>query len=378
MRAGDRLGPSQLAGLEAPSSSRSPSRSRSPARLPPLSRPATQVAYATAGSLAVAGGWLASDRIYGALPALALLLVPLINAPFVICLAFIAVSHFRIPEVFPAMMSLRLPEITAIATLGTLIWHALLTCRVQLYWSKELTLFTLFAVHVTICAVLALDRPPAIAFWTSHYVKACIIVYAVAWLCTGPRQFALASVVFMLSGLTVGLVALWNKAHGIGLVEGGRVTIGRDIGSSIGDPNDLALVLLFALGFCLGLGLTRGLPTVLRLAGLIATGVVVAAIIATQSRGGLLGTAAVFIPFIRNRIRSRAVIVALVALSVVALYSVASINDRATVVVEDKSSLDASSGSDTRVEGSRPNGPIRPTNRGRHAELSPFLFLLHR
>ena len=313
-----------------------------PRERPFLAEPGAQIVYAGLASLAVAAGWLASDRVFGALIGFALLLVPVINAPFIICLAFIVVSEFRIPEVFPPLMALRLPEITAIATLGTLIWHIFLTRRIRPFWSRELTLFALFTLHVAICVVFALDRPAALEFWTSHYVKVSIIVFAVAWLCVGPRQFAFASVVFMLSGLAVGLVALWNKANGIGLVEGGRVTIGRDLGSSVGDPNDLALVLLFALAFCLGLGVTRGVPTVLRAMGWAAAAIVIAAIVATQSRGGMLGTAAVFIPFIRNGIRSRFVLAALAVLSVVFLYWVAGIGERETVSVAAGGNLDAS------------------------------------
>lgn len=312
------------------------------AALPRLSRSLVQVVYATFASLAVAGGWLASDRIFGAFLGFALLMVPIVNAPFAICLAFIAVSTFRIPEVFPPLLALRLPELTAVGALGTLIWHVFLTRRIRPFWSRGMTLFALFSLHVAICVVFAADRPAALEAWTSQYVKVSVITLALAWLCVGPRQFALSAVVFMLCGLTVGSVALWNKAHGIGLVEGGRVTIGRDLGSSIGDPNDLALVLLFALAFCLGLALTRGVPTVLRLLGLASTGVVLAAVVATQSRGGMLGAAAVFIPFLRNRIRSRFVLAALAALSIVVLYSLSGIGERDTVVVEAGSNLDAS------------------------------------
>lgn len=63
---------------------------------------------------------------------------------------------------------------------------------------------------------------------------------------------------FVVAGCLVALVALYNKASGIGLVEGTRVTIGRELGSVLGDPNDLALVLLFPAGFSLSLLLNQG------------------------------------------------------------------------------------------------------------------------
>ncbi|MEI8597436.1 hypothetical protein P4S64_06830 [Vibrio sp. M60_M31a] len=49
----------------------------------------------------------------------------------------------------------------------------------------------------------------------------------------------------ILAGGLIAVVALYNSASGIGLVEGTRVTIGRQLGSVLGDPNDLSLVLMF-------------------------------------------------------------------------------------------------------------------------------------
>ena len=76
-------------------------------------------------------------------------------------------------------------------------------------------------------------------------------------------DFALAARAFVLAGMLVAGVALSNAANQIGLVEGTRVTIGRDIGSVLGDPNDLSLVLLFPLSFAIALVLTprTGLPS---------------------------------------------------------------------------------------------------------------------
>ena len=57
---------------------------------------------------------------------------------------------------------------------------------------------------------------------------------------------------------------------GIGLVEGTRVTIGREIGSVLGDPNDLALVLMFPASFAVSLIATQGVGKSSRLLGLLA------------------------------------------------------------------------------------------------------------
>ena len=80
-------------------------------------------------------------------------------------------------------------------------------------------------------------------FITGIYIKIMIMTFAICWLSRSPKDFVLASRLFILSGVLVACVALLNKSNGIGLVEGTRVTIGRDIGSVLGDPNDLSLVL---------------------------------------------------------------------------------------------------------------------------------------
>ncbi|MCP5978834.1 hypothetical protein NL364_30535, partial [Klebsiella pneumoniae] len=79
-----------------------------------------------------------------------------------------------------------------------------------------------------------------------------------------------------------------NWFDGEGLVEGTRVTIGRAMGSVLGDPNDLSLALLFPLSFAVALAVGR-VNVVDRLIGLAGTSTILLGILFTQSRGGLLG-----------------------------------------------------------------------------------------
>jgi len=135
---------------------------------------------------------------------------------------------------------------------------------------------------------------------------------------------------FVLAGIAVGLVALSNKAAGIDLVEGTRVSIGRSIGSVLGDPNDLALVLLFPASFALALLVTPGTTVLERLLGAIGFGVVTIAIIATQSRGGLLGIVAVFGLVMLRRIKSRSLVLVLGGIALPLLFAMAGIAERAS------------------------------------------------
>lgn len=304
---------------------------RMPRSRPLLARPAEQIAVAIAASIAVAAAWYLIGKPAGGLVAFALVCVPLCSLPFELCLAFIILSHFRLPEVYPELVAFRLPQATAAAAMAAGLWHLWGTKRIKPSWSPELTLFLLFFIHASIGVVLATDRQVAFAFWSGYLVKVALITLAIAWLTAGPRQFARAAHAFVAAGLAVAAVVLWNEAHGIGLVEGTRVTIGRDIGSVLGDPNDLALVLLFPVSFAMGLASTRGIPVLSRLFGAGGIVVLLLAILATQSRGGMLGFAAVVAPFVQQRIRSVTVAVLLAAAAAALLYVAAGIGDREMV-----------------------------------------------
>ncbi|WP_440894078.1 O-antigen ligase family protein [Aeromonas dhakensis] len=249
--------------------------------------------------------------------------------PFLMVLGFVTFSFFRLHEVFPQLYPLKIPLLFSLAAIGALVWHTLLTGRIRPYWSQPLSWLTAFFIVVSIGVLFASNRGEAIATWTGSYSKIYLMTLATAWLVRRPEDFALAVRAFVVAGCMVALVALYNKSSGIGLVEGTRVTIGRELGSVLGDPNDLALVLLFPAGFSLSLLLNQN-----GLAGRILGGVgfvlVGAAIIATQSRGGLLGICAVSGIFAWQRVQSKTVLILCGTLALLVLFAAAGISDRAS------------------------------------------------
>jgi len=253
-----------------------------------------------------------------------------VRIPFPLCLGFVIFSFFRIHEAFPVLMPFRIPQMLAIPTLGVLAWQIFGSKRIQPFWSRELTWFAAFFVLVTIGVVTATSRPTAMAYWTGTYVKIGIMVLAIAWMTSEPRHFATASRAFVLAGLAVSYVTLYNKANSIGLVEGTRVTIGRDMQSVLGDPNDLSLVLLFPMAFAVSQATTKGTPMFWRLLGAVGVGVMLSAIIATQSRGGLLGSVTVFSIFGARMIKSKALLITIAVVGLMALFAVAGISSRSS------------------------------------------------
>lgn len=252
-----------------------------------------------------------------------------VRNPFALCLGFVIFSFFRIHEVFPVLMPLRIPQLLAIPTLGVLIWHFVGTRSIQPFITRELKVFLGFFLLVTIGVPFATDRPTAIAYWTATYVKIGIMTFAIAWLTQAEKDFRLFMRAMVMAGIAVALVTLHNKVNGIGLVEGTRVTIGRDIGSVLGDPNDLSLVLMFPLSFAVAM-IVKPSSFLDRALGLVGALLIIMAVIATQSRGGLLGMLAVFGTVGWRTVKNKALLITIGGLAALILFVAAGISSRAS------------------------------------------------
>ncbi len=251
------------------------------------------------------------------------------RSPFALCLTFIIFSFFRIHEAFYFLNPLRIPSLVAIPTLIVLGWHIMLSREIKPYWSRELKIFSIFFVLVTLGVPFAISKPLAIAYWTGVYWKIAIMVVAIAWLVRTPRDFAIAARALVLGSATISVVAIYNKLNGIGLVEGTRVTISRAEGSVLGDPNDLSLILLFPLGFAVSM-LAHNTGRLNRLFSLVAAGLIIWAIVCTQSRGGLLGILTVCGIVGFRMVKSKALLITVAAVAALGLFAAMGISKRAS------------------------------------------------
>lgn len=250
--------------------------------------------------------------------------------PFVVCLGFILFSFFRLHEAFPVLNPLRIPQLLAMASFSVIAWHALITRRMKMYWSPLLSHMTFLFLLVVVGGLLATNRGEAIGAITGTFGKIYIMILAIAWLTREEKDFHLAAWAFVVAGGLVASVAIYNKTHGIGLVEGTRVTIGRNIGSMIGDPNDLSLVLTFPLSFAVGIFFTRGMGWAQRLLAILAFALIAWGIVATQSRGGLLGILAVTGVAAWRNVRNKALLLTVGGVAMAVLVVVAGISKRAS------------------------------------------------
>ena len=254
----------------------------------------------------------------------------IVNFSFYIVLAFVVFSFFRIHEVFPFLEPLKLPLLLALAAIFVVCLRATISKNLQPYWCRQFTYLLLFFIVVTIAIPFASNVAVAVKSWSGTYSKIILITFIVAWMMRKEIHFITTSRVFIFAGACVGLVALYNKFNNIGLVEGTRVTIGRSIGSLLGDPNDLALVLLYPMAFAIASFLEQSLSKFERLFSFTTFSILLYAILATQSRGGLLGFLAVISLFAYNRIRSKILLFSGGVISVIILFIVAGISERSS------------------------------------------------
>ncbi|HCM46717.1 MAG TPA: hypothetical protein DIS98_04180 [Colwellia sp.] len=254
----------------------------------------------------------------------------IVNFSFYIVLAFVVFSFFRIHEVFPFLEPLKLPLLLALAAIFVVCLRATISKNLQPYWCRQFTYLLLFFIVVTIAIPFATNVAVAVKSWSGTYSKIILITFIVAWMMRKEIHFITTSRVFIFAGACVGLVALYNKFNNIGLVEGTRVTIGRSIGSLLGDPNDLALVLLYPMAFAIASFLEKSLSKFERFFSFTTFSILLYAILATQSRGGLLGFLAVVSLFAYKRIRSKILLFSGSIILVIILFIVAGISERSS------------------------------------------------
>ena len=292
----------------------------------------SQITAATTITAVIAAAWLVVPHpiFIVAICFAPLVILLVLNQTFWLVTLFVIFSFFRIHEAFPAIYNFKIPLLLSIGALGALSFHLLISRQLTVFWHPSLTWLFIFWALVIIGIVFSPGRGIAMAEFINSYWKIIVMTLALTWIITTPKQLAQMSKAIMVAGLLVGLVALYNASNGIDLVEGTRVSIGRSFGSMLGDPNDLALVLLFPLAFTVSQLVEKRSSIWIRGFALLTCLILFLSIIETQSRGGLLGALSVFGYFASKHIRYKTLVLILTVVAAISLYVVAGIDGRAS------------------------------------------------
>ena len=230
------------------------------------------------------------------------------------------------------------------ATLAS--WHQLLGRASPEGWPPLMNYFVLFSIVATIGVALSPYGYDAYSHWSIVWTKICILTFALAWLARSTSDFNTALLMIIVTGGLIASVAISNKINGVDLVEGTRVTIGLTLlapadaiqldpninyGGSLGDPNELAIVLLFALSFCLAALYYRPSPLVVLLGAIVAPALLLA-IIYTESRGGMLGVLAVMGAIGLRVVKNKALLIGAGVVVGMVLFAAMGLSERAVVI----------------------------------------------
>jgi len=265
--------------------------------------------------------------VFGVLP---IVIWCLVRYSFYVVIGFVVFSFFRIHEVFPMVEPLKIPLMLALGSLFVIFIRLTITRNLFPYWSVQFTYLILFFLLISIGIPFSTNVGVAMTAWSGTYSKIILMTFVIAWMMREENHFIISCRIFLIAGACVGIVALLNKANGIGLVEGTRVTIGRDIGSLLGDPNDLALVLLYPMAYAIVSFLEKQLSSFERFFSFSVFIILFFALLATQSRGGLLGFMAIIGLIAYNRVRSKVLLLSGGAVVMLILFVFAGISERAS------------------------------------------------
>jgi putative inorganic carbon (hco3(-)) transporter len=253
-------------------------------------------------------------------------LVIAIRAPLIPCLVCVGIVGFRIQDAFPVLYPFRLPLVTS-AWAAIALVAAVFTGKANFQLPRSFQWMIAFVIITSISIVFAIDPGRGWDYFGESYIKILIVIITFLFVVRDARDIATIHLAIVLFGMMIASVAITNKLEGIDLVEGSRVTIGREqIGSPLSDPNDLALILMVPLSFAIALVIYgRRFQIML---GALGTAAIFTAILLTQSRGGVFGIMALSAVFGSRLIKSKIVLIAVGLIGGAAIYLAMGIGDR--------------------------------------------------
>ena len=247
--------------------------------------------------------------------------------PLALAIAFFACSAFRLHEVIPGLLNLKVPFLLGSGAIMGVLIHVM-TGRATVHFSRPLQLFLLTVILVLIGSNLSIERDRSVQIAT-EYAK--VFAAALALTVLARRLSDLHRIVWTMfaSGSLLGAIIVYNKIHGIGLVEGTRAVVLPGAWSMLNDPNDAATLLapVFALA-CVQARASASIAA--RCCGLAVALLILVAVIATQSRGGVMAIVGVTGFLGWNWVRPRILLAPIIVVAGLVLLSVSGISDRSS------------------------------------------------
>ncbi|MGH7593453.1 MAG: O-antigen ligase family protein, partial [Gemmatimonadales bacterium] len=199
---------------------------------------------------------------------------------------YLAYAVLRVQEIYPDLAVTRLPMIMSLIISFVVLastpvegWKTIWTMLPPVRWQ------ILIVALAVVTAPLGIWMGGSINFLVTRYSISLIVFFASIVLLRDRRAMTAALWMLLLAGAVVAAYTLSGNAKTVGRGVGARAEVGVTL-----DPNDLAQLFVALVPLALYMAQRKGARSVL---WLVVAGMLVAAIIPTQSRGAIVGIGAV-------------------------------------------------------------------------------------
>jgi putative inorganic carbon (hco3(-)) transporter len=203
--------------------------------------------------------------------------------------AFTALLFFRPQDTVPALAPLHLPELVAIAALAAMISHRINRQLPLVRLSPEILGVAAMAAVMLFTVPFSVWPGGALGTFTDVYFKVVLVFILMVNSVRGVRTLRWFTWLILAAMGYVAARGVMDYVTGNNLIKGERLH--GSISGLMGNPNDLAMNMVTFLPLAAVIALARGRAVPRLIAGVIAM-LMMATILFTKSRAGLLGLAA--------------------------------------------------------------------------------------
>ena len=208
-------------------------------------------------------------------------------------LIFTAVLFLRPQDLFPPLEVLHLAEVSALIGLVSLFVGRLARRQPLTRMTPEFAGVLAFGAVILLTAPFSIWPGGAVSTFTDVYLKVTLVYLLAVNVMISPKRLELMTWVLVIVIGFIAFRAVFDYARGVNLISRGTRVRGS-VGGLMENPNDLALHMVVFLPLALFMAMRPG-PTLKRLFAAGLGFCMIGAIVASGSRGGFLGFAAMVV-----------------------------------------------------------------------------------
>jgi putative inorganic carbon (HCO3(-)) transporter len=231
-------------------------------------------------------------------------------------LLFTALLYIRPQDTIRPLAFIPLAEIAALTALGAMVYSRVSRGLTMTRVTPELMGVAALGGLMVLLAPFSIWPTGSVQTFTNLFVKVLLIFLLILNTLTSARRVREFTWVVVLATSYIGLRAVFDYARGFNLVENGRVQ--GAVGGMFQNPNDLALNMVAVLPLAVLLAV-RAHSFAGRMMAIFGALLMVGAVVASHSRSGFLGLAAMLMILLWQMGRRRPAIIGATAIAAIVL-----------------------------------------------------------